>query len=146
MSAKDDCDQLLDATVLRAENLLREYGEFYPFGAQMLPSGEIVPVSAYVGDEQPQSHLLIDHLQTYFKARASNGEVVATALAYDVSVTSPASDRKSDAIAVKLDHRDSYSVIVFLPYVIANGEPALGEGFGNIGQNSVFPSDNSSEV
>jgi hypothetical protein len=145
MSAKDDCNQLLDATVPRAENLLREHGEFFPFGAQMLPSGEIVPVAVYAGEEQPPSQDLIDLLLTSFKTRAYDGEVVATVLLYDVSVTPPGSDRKSDAIAVNLDHRDNYSVTVFFPYVIANGEPALGEAFANIGENSVFPLDSSSE-
>ena len=145
MSAKDDCNQLLDATAPRAENLLREFGEFFPFGAQMLPSGEIVPVEAYTGEEQPRSQDLIDLLMTSFKTRAYDGEVVATALVYDVRVTLPGSDRKSDAIAVNLDHRDNYSVTVFFPYVIANGEPALGEAFANIGDNLVFSSDSSSE-
>jgi hypothetical protein len=146
MGAKDDCNQLLDATVPRAENLLREHGEFFPFGAQMLPSGEIVQVAAYAGGEQPPSQDLIDLLQTSFKTRACYGEVVATALVYDVGVTPPGSDRKSDAIAVNLDHQNNYSVTVFFPYVIANGEPALGEAFGNIGENSVFPLGSSSEA
>ena len=146
MCAKDDCNQLLDATVPRAENLLREHGEFFPIGAQMLPSGEIVPVAAYAGEEQPPSQHLIDLLQISFKTRAYDSEIVATALVYDVSVTPPGSDRKSDAIAVNLDHRDNYSVTVFFPYVIASGEPALGEAFGNIGENPIFPSHSSSEA
>jgi len=146
MGAKDDCNQLLDGTVPRAENLLREHGEFFPFGAQMLPSGEIVPVASYTGEEQPPSQHLIDLLQTSFKARAYDGEVVATALVYDVSLTQPGSDRKSDAIAVRLDHRDNYSVTVFFPYVIANGEPVLGEAFGNTGENAIFPSHSSPEA
>lgn len=140
MRAKDDCNQLLDATVPRAERMLREHGEFFPFGAQMLSSGEIVAVVAHGGDERPPSQHLIDLLKKSFKAGAHEGELVATALVYDALVTLPKMDRKSDAIAVRLDHHDNYSVIVFFPYIIADGGPLIGEAFSTIGEHAIFPS------
>jgi len=140
MRAKDDCNQLLNATLPRAEKLLREHGEFFPFGAQMLLNGEIVSVAAHSGEEQPPSQHIIDLLLTSFKDGAQKGELIATALVSDVRVAPPGADYKSDAIAVSLDHRDSYSVTVFFPYFIADGELALGEAFGNVAEYAIFTS------
>jgi hypothetical protein len=43
MPAKDDCNQLLNAALPFAEQMLREHGEFLPFGAQMLPMERLSP-------------------------------------------------------------------------------------------------------
>lgn len=140
MGAKDDCNQLLRATLPLAEKMLREYGEFLPFGAQMLPDGEIASVGADDGDDRSRSQNLIGLLQTAFKAGAHDGEVIATALVYDVRVQPPGAGQKSDAIALNLDHRDQYSVTVFFPYMIADGELALDEPFASVGDYAIFPS------
>lgn len=113
MPAKDDCNQLLNATMPFAEQMLRDHGEFLPFGAQMLPDGEIVSVAADDGEHHSRSQDLIDILQATFKEGAVEGDLVATALVYDVRVVPPGGSQKSDAIALNLDHRDNYSVSPF---------------------------------
>jgi hypothetical protein len=126
MAAKEQCNQLLSAALPFAEKMLREYGQFHPFGAQMLNNGEVVSVGASDGEDQPPAQSLMDLLQGAFKNGAAEGDLLATALVYDARVTPPGTDQKSDAIAVSLDHRDDYSVVVFFPYHITSGEPVLG--------------------
>jgi hypothetical protein len=139
MPAKDDCNKLLNATLPFAEQMLRKHGEFFPFGARMLPDGEIVSVAAYDG-EHPPSQNLIDILQATFKADAAEGYMVATALVYDVRIVPPRESEKCDAIALDLDHRDNYSVIVFFPYILADDGPVIAEAFASVGEYAIFPS------
>jgi hypothetical protein len=140
--AKDDCNLLLDATLPFAEKMLREYGEFLPFGAQMLPNGEIVSIGADDGENHSKSRDLIHSLQTAFKAGAHDGDLIATALVYDVRIVPPGQVQKADAVAVNLDHRDNYSVTVFFPYTIAHGQSVLGEPFATDGDYAIFSSPN----
>jgi len=138
--AKDDCNQLINATLPFAEKMLREYGEFLPFGAQMLLDGEIVSVGADDGEDQSRSQNLIELLKDAFKAGADKGDLIATALVYDVRTMPPGAVQKSDAIALNLDHSDNYSVTVFFPYEITGGEPVIGEPFASGGDYAIFPS------
>ena len=69
--------------------MLRDHGEVLPFGAQMLPDGEIVSVGVDDGEDHFRSQNLIDALQVAFKAGAADGELVATALVYDVQCCCP---------------------------------------------------------
>ena len=140
MPAKDDCNRLLNAALPFAEQMLREHGEFLPFGAQMLPDGEIVSVAVDDGEDHSRSQNLIDAIQAAFKAGAADGEFVATALVYDVRVVPPGASEKTDAIALNLDHRANYSVTVFFPYALNDGEPEIGDAFASGGDYSIFPS------
>ena len=49
MSAKADCEVLLNAVLPFAEKMLGEHGEFSPYGGAMRPNGEIISVSGYDG-------------------------------------------------------------------------------------------------
>ena len=140
MSAKDDCNLLLNATLPFAEQMLRDHGEFLPFGAQMLPDGKIVSVGVDDGEDHSRSQSLINALQVAFKACATDGDLVATALVYDVRVVPPGAHEKTDAIALNLDHRENYSVTVFFPYALSDGEPDIGDAFARVGDYSIFPS------
>jgi hypothetical protein len=55
-----------------------------------------------------------------------------------VRVTLPSSDKKSDAIAVSLNHRDDYSVTVFFPYETREGRLQFGEVFAQKGEADIF--------
>ena len=50
----------------------------------------------------------------------------------------PSSGKKSDAIAVSLNHRDNYSVVVLFAYSIEDGKYVPGEVFAQQGENDVF--------
>ena len=76
-------------------------------------------------------------LQKAFHASAQNGEYKATALVYDVRIKL-ASGEPSDAIAIALDHKSDYSVVVLLPYTIVGGELQYGEISAQAGDGNVF--------
>ena len=110
------------------EELLKRHGEFLPFGAAMRPNGEIVCLGAYDGREVPSLAggfaEIIRSLKDNFIDGARRQEYMATALFYEVGFTLPSSTERRDAVAVSLNHRDGYSVIVLLPYTIEDGDVA----------------------
>jgi hypothetical protein len=135
---KTQCEQLLKAVLPFAQKMLSEHGEFYPFGATMKPDGTIVQVGAYDGREHPPSQSLIDLLRGAFTASAKSGDIIASATVYDVRTVPPGATEKSDAVAVELDHRDSYSVVVFIPYKVQDHTVQFGQTFAQKGGASIF--------
>ena len=128
----------MSAVLPFAEQLLREHGEFFPYGSALKVDGQLVSVAGYDGREQPPSSDIIRLIKQGLVEGARCGEYVATALVYDVRVTLPSTGRKSDAIAVSLNHRDNYSVVVLFPYQLVNGELQYGEGIAQEGEQDVF--------
>lgn len=139
-TAKEDAEKLMNAFIGFAVKMLNESGEFYPYGAAMLPDGETVAVAGYEGQDFPPSQAIIDLLNDGFQRAARAGEYKATAMFYDVRTTLPGTGTKSDAIAVALDHADDYSVVVYFPYKIDNGQASFGDVFAQAGANNIFQS------
>ncbi len=137
-SPKADCEFLMNDALPFAEEMLLKHGEFFPYGSALTANGEIVCVGVYDGREQPPSKDVILLMKQAFQQGAKSGEYKATALVYDVLVTLPSSDKKSDAIAVSLNHQEDYSVIVMLPYEIKHGQRQFGEVFAQKGEADIF--------
>ena len=135
---KEQCEDLLDAVLPMAKKLLKDHGEFFPFGATLKADGQVASVMAYDGKDKPPSQPLIDQLRNGFRADASNHAILASALVYDVRVVPPGTSTKTDAIAVELDHKDNYSVVVFFPYRIHDGSVDVQEPFSNQGEGRIF--------
>jgi hypothetical protein len=136
--AKSECEVLLNEAMPLAERMLREHGEFYPYGYEMMTAGEVKQVVGYTGTDHPKSQTIIDLLIDGFKQDSAVHKIKATALVYDMLVVPPGASSKTDAIAVALDHRDNYSVIVIFPYVLAHGNLTVGEPFAQKGKSLVF--------
>lgn len=139
MKAKADCEELMNAALPFAEKMLSEHGEFFPYGGAMRPNGEIVSVAGYDGREQPPSSDIIRLLKEAFVEGANNGSYSATALVYDVRIVTSEGDEKEDAIAVSLNHRDGYSVIVMFPYRLNGGDVVFGDALAEAGEADIFP-------
>jgi hypothetical protein len=137
-NAKLESENLMNSALPLAEQMLQKHGEFFPYGQALSVKGEIVEVAAYDGRENPPSADLIRLLNEAFVRGAKSGKYRATALVYDVRVQLPATEVKSDAIAVSLNHRDNYSVVVFFPYQIQASKVVFGEVFATPGENNVF--------
>jgi len=76
--ARPELDALLNTLLPFAQTMLREHGEFYPFGATMSSSGEIRLVGAKrEDDDHSPSQPLIDLLNETFKEQAAKGELRA---------------------------------------------------------------------
>ena len=119
---KADCEVVMNFGLPLVDELLKRHGEFLPFAAAMRPNGEIVCLGAYDGREVPSLAgsfaEIIRSLKDTLIAGARRQEYMATALFYEVGFTLPSSSERRDAVAVSLNHRDGYSVIVLLPYTI----------------------------
>jgi len=136
---KADCEALLSSVLPFAQQMLSAHGEFFPFGGAMKPDGKVVPVAGYDGTERPQSVDIISLMKSGLVEAARKGEYKATAIVFDVKVTLPSSGEKSNAIAVSLNHRDNYSIIVLFPYEIDNGNLSIGTAIAQRGVADIFP-------
>jgi hypothetical protein len=136
--AKSECEQLMNSALPLAKQMLQEHGEFFPFGLALNSKGKVVAVAPYDQREHPTSEDFIGQLKQLFNAQAKAGEFRATALIYDATVQTPKSGVNTDAIAVALDHRDNYSVVVFVPYRLERNQLTLGEMFAQQGAGEVF--------
>jgi len=136
---KADCEALIGLVLPFAEQMLTTCGAFIPFGGAMRPDGQIVSIGGYDENEHSQSTNVIALMKRGFVEAARRGEYKATAVVYDVRVELPSTEEKSDAIAVSLNHRDNYSVVVLYPYKIDGGEPIFGTVFAQEGEADIFP-------
>ena len=129
--AHPELNALLDTLLPVAQMLLRNHGEFYPFGAVMTSSGEIRHVGAKMeDDDHPPSQPLIDLLTENFKKQAKRGELRAAGICYDVLTVPPGEGQKCDAVCFSLEHYLGETVNVFVPYVkTASGNIQYGEIF-----------------
>lgn len=129
----------MNALLPFAEKMLREYGEFYPYGGYIKSYGAIVDAGASDPDtDHPKSADLIYVLRSSLREKATAGERTATAIVFDVKVTLPASDQKSDAIQLCIDHAEDYSVEVFVPYRLIDKGVVFGEIFAQPGKHEGF--------
>lgn len=137
--AKKESERLMNDVLPLAKKMLREYGEFYPYGGYIKCDGSIVHVGAADPEtDHPGSQDLIYILRNSFQEMARNRQCRAVVIVFDVAVKTPHSDQKSDAIQVCVDHVDGYSVEVFFPYQIEGGEIVYGSVFAQEGDHKIF--------
>lgn len=139
--AKTECQRLMNALVPFAEGRLRQQGEFYPYGGGLTAEGRIVNIGDPGGAEEPPSAEEVQDLEKSMAAGARAGSYIATGMVYSVRITLPGSGEESDAIAVALDHRNDYSVVILLPYRLQDGEVTFGETIAQKGAGRVFGPD-----
>ncbi len=111
-----DLDQLLNALVPFAQEMLSKHGEFYPFGASMNPAGEISAVAVGGEDEHPESEELVASLTEAFRKQAAAGEIRAAGICLDVRVVPPGQTDKTDAVKCCLEHQAGEAIDVYIPY------------------------------
>jgi hypothetical protein len=139
MGAKEESEHLMNALLPLAEKMLKEYGEFYPYGGYMRADGTIVDVGAAEPQtERPQSRELVKILRESFQKMAGTNACKAVAVIFDVTLPLADSDHKRDAIQICLDHVDGYSADVFLPYEIVESEIIYGRIFAQEGRHQIF--------
>lgn len=113
-----DVEELMNALIPFGQQMLQKNGELYPYGGAMTPTGEIAFVAGYDGNNRPQSQELIDLLKNGFREAAVQNKYKATAICFDARVVPPGMTQKTDALAIALDHKDNYSILVFIPYTL----------------------------
>ena len=137
--AHEDLDELLNALLPFAQEMLAKHGEFFPFGGYMDVGGGIAHVAGWTDEEQPPSQDVIDIMVGGLRQQAERREIRAAAVCLDVRTTPPGQTEKADAICVRLEHSNGEAVDVFLPYRRGqSGEYEYGELFAGRGKHDIF--------
>lgn len=139
-----ECERLMQAVLPLAQQSLEERRGFYPFGATLSPRGGVALLDAWMGAEHPPADDALAALEETFRDGAAKRRIKATALVVDVHLVPPGTLDRRDAIEVRLDHRDGYSVRIVFPYSFPGGIGAsavvLDEPFAMQGERRIFPS------
>jgi hypothetical protein len=137
--SRPDLDEMLNALLPFAKQMLETYGEFIPFAATMSANGEVTSVGGDIGDEHPKSQDMIDFLTDVFLNQALAGEIKASGICIDARVIPPGDTEKTDAILARLEHRDGEAVDVYLPYRKSGPDKiTYGDLFASEGTPRVF--------
>src|SRR5215831_17722241 len=96
--ASEYLNELVDSLLPFAEKLLREQGEFLPFGAWIPLDKKIQWVGAEGETEYPGSQALLNILVSTFSQEAAEGKLLATAICLDTRFSPSAEAEKTDAI------------------------------------------------
>jgi hypothetical protein len=123
-SVREQCDALTRAAVAMARELLRNHGEFAPYGLGLSAGDEVVDLADSMPPDGPRDtgEALRARLADALKARA----VDATAFVYEATLTAPPPGQRGDAIAIQLAHRDGYRAVIVVPYRFQDGDVVLG--------------------
>jgi hypothetical protein len=128
----------MNALLPFTKQMLQRYGEFYPHGGYMDADEKITLVGAQDPDtDHPKSKDLIYILRESLRQACTRG-CRAAAIAFDVTLGQANSRRKGDAIQICIEHVDGYSVEVFFPYQIVDGQVVYGETFAQAGKHEIF--------
>src|SRR5580698_9894371 len=136
---KDECDLLVNVVVPFARQMLSQHHGFFPFGATMSPSGSISRTETPKGDHPPKELVVL--IEQSFVDGAQQGLYKATAVALDVKTVPPGKTERQNAVEVRLDHRDNYSVKVVFPYSYSpSGQLDFAPPFAVAGDKMIFAS------
>lgn len=140
MTPKERCERLLEAVLPFAEQTLNKYGEFYPFGACLGQDGQISLLQPDTGTERPEPDELVALAKNSFRRLAAENTITTSAVVVNMRLRKLGKD-DVDAIAVMLDDREDYSIIMYYPY---SKEERLTKRFRfeapltQAGENAVF--------
>lgn len=138
-SARPDMDALLNVLLPQAQELVRQHGEFYPFGAAISVEGQTALCAGFDGVEHPESQDVIDLLLAGLRRDAEAGRIRAAAICLDVRVSPPGHSEKSDAICVRIEHHSGEAAAVYLPYGRGFlGKTKFGQLYAARGEREVF--------
>jgi hypothetical protein len=96
---KNYLEQVINIVKKQAEAFLLDARGFYPFGTCINKTGDIVPVGAYWGNDNPSALQVIEFLESAFKTGLNNGDYRLAAIVVDVAVTED--DKIFDAVEIR---------------------------------------------
>ena len=136
---EEEFDALLNTNLPFAQDMLAKHGEFFPFGACADVKGAIALHGGWTGDERPAPQEVIDLMVGGLRSQAQQGEIRASAIFIDARAVPPGKTEKTDAILVRMEHRDGDPVDLFVPYRKSpDGQYEYGEPFLYRGEPQVF--------
>jgi hypothetical protein len=105
-----------------AETMLRESGEFYPFGAVLSPEGAVVAVGGDDGNQHPEPQEIYRLLTEAFVSEAKSGKIFGAALAANVNVPEQYESPSRDALRARLE-TEGFARFFYIPYEITESGP-----------------------
>ena len=133
-----EIQELLNFLLPYAEQMLTQHGEFYPYAAALGSDGELNAVGTDLDDDSPDVGEVLVALHEGLRERAAEGEIRASGIAADVTLTDPDSGETTDAVQVELDHADADAVDIFVPYETEGEGVKFGELVAAEGRTPVF--------
>jgi hypothetical protein len=128
----EERENILNACVGFAQQMLEEHGEFYPFGVSLREDGmtmdEVYDEGDDVSEEDtPDVPEVVQRLVTAHRESAETGQLIACGTTLDVMVTDPEGNDR-DAICVDVEHRGGEPIRCLLPYDIdEDGDVTYGD-------------------
>jgi len=141
MDSRQKAEQLINALMPYAAQMLTDNGGFLPYGGVITPDDKIQLVQfAEGGGEETNAKDVFDQANATFRAGAEDGKWTTTALVADVTVTKPGEQQEQQAVSFSLDDNEGNSVEVFFPYSVKEGgEVDFGTAFAQQGAHQIFP-------
>lgn len=129
-SARADLDRMLEASVRAAQQRLTQASEFDPFALVIDPEGRLLAVDLDLSGlgKHPDAATIAKAITAQLGTLATS--VRCTALTLNTRL----SREKTDAVEVRLEHREHAALLVLLPYK----RPRFG-GQIDYGQLRAFP-------
>lgn len=122
--------------------MLLEHHAFRPFGSTLSADGRISQFGGWTDQDAAPRLELVAELERSFRDGAARGDLKATALLEAVALVPPGQSELADGIAIRLDHRDDYSIVVTFPFRFsAAGQLVIDEPFAREGAHEIFPPD-----
>jgi hypothetical protein len=138
--SREDWNLLLRTAAEAAISFLEKGGDFLPFAFAIDSQGGLSLVAVDFRDDGTE---LIEQLRAALKGQAAQGRYRGVAVANDVEIVDPTTQKQTKAIRVELEHRDLEPITWYLPYRRARGEfqygDANGEGIMQEGERIIFP-------
>ena len=132
----DHMRALLGVLLPFARDAIAERGDVFPFGATMLPDGEMQAAATWHGEGTPASDEVLVAIRTGLRERAVRGELLATGVAAGVTIEGGAYDL---GIRVELEHRDAEPVTWIVPYRSDDERYEEGAPFTVAGERHTWP-------
>ena len=107
-----------------SDNLLLEFGEFFPFAAQIEHDGELHGVGYQSESESPSSKEAIDNLTSHLESELEENNIRSYCIVYDTRLTNDDYPSGIDCVIAIMKHKADETTIEFsFPYQIKdNGE------------------------
>ena len=97
--------------------MLKDAGEFYPFGATLNSDGNVAAVAGFDGEDYPAPQDIYRLLADSFVSSAANGSITAAALAINVNIPSEYNPPSRDGIRVLIES-EGFARLIYVPYTI----------------------------
>jgi hypothetical protein len=136
-NAKLQAERLMNDLVEFAERMLRDHGEFHPFGGYLKEHEGVIHVGLSTDVKWASGSERERALADSFRLLARQNSVLVFGIVTNVSFEQPT--QKNNAIRVFLEHRSGYCADVFLSYHLQAGAgPKINEIAAQPGSPRLF--------